>query len=76
MALPDAITIKITRTLVGIYLIILILLFSYFLITFWPVLKPNEQVWDDTVTLWIAGSFNIVDEIRLLILGHSGGGRR
>ena len=68
MTIPDAIKIKVTRTLLGIYLIILILLFSYLLISFWPVPKPNEQVWNKTVTLWIVGSFTIVDEIRLLIL--------
>lgn len=68
MTAPD--TANTTKTLLGIYLMLSILLFAYLLIEFWPVvvLKNDKQAWDGMVTLWIGSSFQVVDAIRLLII--------
>jgi hypothetical protein len=59
-----------TERLLGAYLIVLIVLFAYLLIEFWPLatVENGEQTWDKKVTLLFGLEFEVNHEIRLLIL--------
>ena len=62
---------KVTERLLGVYLVVLIVLFTYLLIEFWPTVAAQaggEQGWANTVTLWFGPSFQVDDDIRLLLI--------
>lgn len=60
---------KATARSCGAYLAILILLFAYLLIEFWPIAETDRAYgWDDVVTLPGLPPFRVADDTRLLFL--------